>query len=76
MYTGAAVITPHITNPALPSGNPTHAVSCGVSGNITCRFPGASADIVLPLVAGFIYEIAISHVRAAGTTATGLIAYW
>lgn len=76
IYRGAAVITPHATNPINPDGHGIYALVCGVAGNIACRFEGAPADVVIPISPGFIYELKISHIRVAATTATGLVHFW
>lgn len=70
--TDAVAITPHDTNAI--SGRP-RAVFVGTGGNITLRALDSSADVLLSNVQdGAILPIRPSHVRATGTTATGLVA--
>jgi hypothetical protein len=49
------------------------AIRCNVAGDIACRFAGDSADRTVTLLAGIDYPYMLSHVRIAGTTATGII---
>lgn len=50
---------------------PTRAISVGAGGAIACRFAGRSADVTITLPAG-IHQLALTHIRATGTTATGI----
>jgi len=43
------------------------------AGTITLRAVESGADVVLTVGAGQILPIRVSHVRAAGTTATGIV---
>lgn len=71
-FRNGKAITPHDTNPVSPT---TAAIFVGGTGNITLRLMGDTADTVLNgCIAGTIYPLRASHVRAAGTTATGLVA--
>lgn len=70
---GGVAVTPHDTNRL----NPPRAIYVGVGGDITCRFQGANADVVLknaPSGAEFAYRL--EYVRATGTTATNLVAIY
>lgn len=64
-------VTPHATNPlpVVPK-----ALYIGGAGNVTLRGVGASSDVTfVGLPAGFVLEVAASHVRAS-TTATNIVA--
>lgn len=50
------------------------ALYVGGAGNLTLRAVDSSADVTLAVQAGQIVPLRASHVRAAGTTATGLVA--
>jgi hypothetical protein len=67
----SATITPHDTNP-----QPTmRAIYVGGAGAITGRLRGDAADRVFAgLQAGQIYPFAFILIKAAGTTATSLVA--
>jgi len=65
-------VTPHATNPlpVIPK-----ALYIGGAGNITLRGAGRDSDtIFVGLPAGFILDVAASHVRSSGTTATNIVA--
>lgn len=68
----AYAITPHDTNPltALPKG-----IYVGTGGDVTLRPIGSDADVTYKNLAdGSYIAVRASHVRAAGTTASNLIA--
>lgn len=70
-YTLAKPITPDDANP-IPFD--CSGIYVGGTGNITCRFSNMSADTVINGVpAGAILPFSLSHIRAAGTTATGIV---
>lgn len=66
----AFAITPHDTNPiaTLP-----RAVIVGGAGNVTLRAVDSGADVTIAVVAAQVLDIRASHIRATGTTATGLV---
>lgn len=68
----AFAITPHNTNPL---ARVARAIYVGGAGAITCRPFGADADVVFSAAAaGSTIPLLVTHVRATGTTATGLVA--
>lgn len=66
----AFAITPHDTQP-LPLV--TKGLCVGTSGEIALRAIDSEADVTLNVVAGQLLPIRITHVRASGTTASGLV---
>lgn len=71
-FRNGKAITPHDSNALSP---PTAAIWVGGAGNITLRLTGDTADTVLNgALAGTIYYLRASHIRATGTTATNLVA--
>ncbi len=64
-------VTPSDTNvlPLLPK-----ALLIGGAGAITLRAVDAAADVTITVVAGQCLPVRASHIRAAGTTATGIVA--
>jgi hypothetical protein len=70
-YTDAQAVTPHATNP-IPV---TDAIMVNVAGNVVCRFIGSNADVTLALLAGVVYHLAVTNVRAT-STATGIFALY
>jgi hypothetical protein len=64
-------ITPHATNPL---EQVTRALWVGGAGNIAVRFRDGSADVtIVGVPAGMVLDFAVTHVRAAGTTATNIV---
>lgn len=64
-------VTPHATNPlpVVPK-----ALYIGGAGNLVVRGAGSAADVTfVGLPAGFILDVAVSHVRAS-STATNIVA--
>ena len=49
------------------------AFMCAVGGTITVRPEAGAADVQLTLVAGFLYPLAVTAIRATGTAATGIV---
>lgn len=78
-YSAAAAITPadgaDITPPtaALPAA--ARALVIGVAGNVAVDLPNGGTNVVIALPAG-VHPIAVTRVRATGTTATGIVALW
>lgn len=66
----AQPVTPHATNPISP---PPDALYCGGAGDVTCRPKGASADVLFAVPAGGYILCQVTHVRIAGTSATGIV---
>lgn len=48
----------------------------GVAGDVACRFDDAAADTTITVPAGGYILGKVSHVRATGTTATGVYALY
>lgn len=68
----SAAITPHATNP-LPQV--ADSIYVGVTGDITCRLESDTSDRLFKnCVQGTELMYRVTHVRAAGTTATNLVA--
>jgi hypothetical protein len=65
----ADAVTPNDVTP-----NAALAFLVSVGGTVTFRAQGSSADVQITAVAGFVYPIAVSFIRAAGTGATGIVA--
>ena len=66
----AFTITPHDANAiaVLP-----RAVIATGAGNVALRAIDSGADVTIAFAAGQVLDIRASHIRATGTTATGLI---
>jgi len=73
-YRAAFAVTPHVSNPV--PGGATRAITVGATGTVTGRMSGNAADFVFTATAGFIYPFEFTHIRATGTTATGIIALY
>ncbi len=69
-FVRAFTITPHATNELT---RVTRGVTATVAGNIACRFANDGADVTVPVLAGVVYPYRLTHVRVAGTTATGIV---
>ena len=79
-YTIAVPVTGHVSeaifvDAASPTPNPvaTKGIIIHTAGAVACRMAGAAGDVTLTLPAGF-HPLAITHIRASGTTATGITA--
>ena len=68
---GAFAITPSDT---VPIAGGTRAILANGAGNVVCKLPGSTLDVTVTVAAGGIIPFRVSHVRATGTTATGLLA--
>lgn len=66
----AFAIIPHDSQP-LPLV--TKGLCVGMSGNIALRAIDSEDDVTLSVVAGQLLPIRITHIRATGTTASGLV---
>jgi hypothetical protein len=66
----AFAITPHQTQAVSPLPK---AVLVGAAGNVVLRAIDSSVDVTIAVVAGQILPIRAQFIRAAGTTATGLV---
>lgn len=66
----AFAITPHDTQP-LPLV--TKGLCVGGAGAVVLRAMDSDADVTLNVVAGQLLPIRITHIRASGTTAGGLV---
>ncbi len=67
--TTAVAVTPHASNPV--GLDNASWLFIGVAGAVTMKLVGQAADSVVTLPAGA-YRFAVTHVRATGTTATGI----
>jgi hypothetical protein len=67
-------VNAHATNP-LTDGQ-CDAIYVGVAGNVVVKFANHATDATIAAVAGGYILGRISHVRATGTTATGLFAVY
>lgn len=74
VYRSSKAVALHDTNPISPGGLPCGAIIPGTAGNITCRLAGDAADVVIAVLAGVKYDLALTHIRATGTTATNIVA--
>lgn len=66
----ADAITPHNT---LPLPRATRAIYVGGGGNLRVTFVDGDTVTLQAVPGGVIYPLRLSHVLAAGTTATGLV---
>lgn len=64
-------VVPHDTAPLLTLPK---ALFVGEAGTVTLRTVDSAADVTLIAQAGQILPVRASHVRATGTTASGLVA--
>ena len=67
-------VNAHATN-ALTDGT-ADAIYCGTAGNVVVKFDDHATDATIAVVAGGYILGRITHVRATGTTATGLFAVY
>lgn len=67
-YTNATAVTPS-------DGTNQHymAFCCAVGGTITVRPSTGAADVQLTIVAGTVYPLEVTAIRATGTAATGIV---
>lgn len=52
---------------------PCAAWVVGVGGTVTFRAQASAADVTITAVAGVVYQIQTSFIRATGTAATGIV---
>lgn len=66
----AFAVAPHDSNalPALPK-----ALFVGSSGTLALRAVDSASDVTLEVIAGQIIPVRASHVRASGTSASGIV---
>ena len=67
-------VTPHITDPIGAGGEACRALYVGGNGNITVRGVDCSVDVLFVDVPVGVLPIAVTHVRAIGTSATNIVA--
>lgn len=73
----AKVVTPHDTNPILGNALPVRRLYVGGTGTMTVRLFGDSADVLLSAIpVGKEFEGLFTHVRATGTSATLIVAFY
>ncbi len=73
-YKKAIAANAHATDP-LTNGQ-ADAIYCGGAGNLVCKTRDGATDVTVPVVAGGYFYVKTSHVRAIGTTATGIFALY
>ncbi len=52
------------------------AICVGADGNVALVMSGNSQDVTVAMVAGVLYPLAPTKIKATGTTATGFVAVW
>ncbi len=52
------------------------AICVGADGNVVVVMSGNSQEVTVAMVAGTIYPLAPTRIKATGTTATGIVAVW
>ena len=67
-------VTPHATTPIGTNGEACRALYVGVNGDIVVRGVDCIADVTFVDVPVGVLPIAVTHVRAIGTTATDIVA--
>lgn len=78
---GALNVTPNDGADLVPpSGNsrPTRGVLVGGTGTLSCVYAdGSTASVTVPATAcGFVLPISVNRIRATGTTATNIVAFF
>lgn len=78
---GALNVTPSDGTPlAPPTGpaRPTRGILVGGAGTLSCIFAdGSIATLTIPATAcGFVLPLAVNTVKATGTTATSIVAFY
>ena len=70
-------ITTHATNPVGGSGSTVKAygIKVTVAGTVALRTLNGSSDVTVTLAAGETLPVVVTHIRAIGTTATGIFGY-
>lgn len=68
----AAAVTPNDTTPLAQA---SRAIYVGGAGNLSVTMLGGQ-NVTFAVQAGTLLPLRASHVRAAGTTATGIVALW
>lgn len=68
------VVTPN-DGANLPNGVAT-GIRVGVAGNVKVDIPGGSQGIVIPCTTNTDLMVPITRVYAAGTSATGIVAFY
>lgn len=71
--TNAAAVTPSDSTDL--SFITTQIVASG-AGVISCDMQGTGSAVSIPVAAGVPLSIRVRRVRATGTTATGIVAFW
>lgn len=71
-YANAAAVTPSDT---VDLQFVTRALYVGVSGDVTVNMPGGAAILFKAMPVG-LYAIRCTRIKAAGTTATNILALW
>lgn len=68
----AFAITPDNTNEIDPLPK---AVRFNTAGTVALRAVDSAADVSLTVAAGEVLALRVSHIRATGTTATGIVGF-
>jgi hypothetical protein len=69
----AVAVTP---NDGTDLTNVSRGIIAGSTGNISVNMSGSGSAVVIAVVAGQLYPIAVSRILATGTSATGIVAIW
>lgn len=70
--TAGAAVTPHDSN-LIPV---TKGLTCAVTGTAAVRFIDSATDVTVTINSGIVYDYSVIAVRAAGTSATGIVALY
>lgn len=52
------------------------AICVSADGNVVLVMSGNSQEVTIAMVAGSLYPLAPTRIKATGTTATGIVAVW
>ena len=77
-FIDALAVTPNdgvdLPPPTGPA-RPTQAIVAGVSGNISV-ITAMGTTLTIPIIAGYWLPLQVTRVRATGTSATGIVAFY
>ncbi len=69
----AVAVTP---SDSVDLGTVPRAISVGADGDVVMTMSGNGQDVTISMVAGMLYPLAPTRIKATGTTATGIVAIW